>query len=105
MPYTEATKLVEHPVSCIDCHDAENMKPARQPPAFLNGIRCAGQVRLPHAAPAEHRALARDGRKGQYNPNIDATRQELRSLVCAQCHVEYYFKGEGSSSPTPGTRA
>src|SRR4029450_8964193 len=21
--------------------------------------------------------------------------QELRSLVCGQCHVEYYFKGEG----------
>jgi len=24
-----------------------------------------------------------------------ATRQEMRSLVCAQCHVEYYFKGAG----------
>jgi nitrite reductase (cytochrome c-552) len=24
-----------------------------------------------------------------------ATHQEMRSLVCAQCHVEYYFKGEG----------
>jgi len=24
-----------------------------------------------------------------------ATRQELRSFVCGQCHVEYYFKGEG----------
>jgi nitrite reductase (cytochrome c-552) len=22
------------------------------------------------------------------------TRQEMRSLVCAQCHVEYYFKGK-----------
>jgi nitrite reductase (cytochrome c-552) len=25
----------------------------------------------------------------------DVTHQEMRSLVCAQCHVEYYFKGEG----------
>jgi nitrite reductase (cytochrome c-552) len=25
--------------------------------------------------------------------NRDATRQEMRSFVCAQCHVEYYFKG------------
>ena len=23
-----------------------------------------------------------------------ATHQEMRSLVCAQCHVEYYFKGD-----------
>jgi nitrite reductase (cytochrome c-552) len=22
-----------------------------------------------------------------------ATRQEMRTYVCAQCHVEYYFKG------------
>jgi len=28
-----------------------------------------------------------------YNVNKDATRQELRSYVCAQCHDEYYFKG------------
>ena len=26
-----------------------------------------------------------------------ATHQEMRSLVCAQCHVEYYFKGEGKT--------
>jgi nitrite reductase (cytochrome c-552) len=24
----------------------------------------------------------------------EATHQEMRSLVCAQCHVEYYFKGK-----------
>jgi nitrite reductase (cytochrome c-552) len=29
-----------------------------------------------------------------YNPNIMATRQEMRSFVCGQCHVEYYFKGD-----------
>jgi len=28
-----------------------------------------------------------------YVVNKDATRQEMRSYVCAQCHVEYYFKG------------
>jgi len=27
-----------------------------------------------------------------YNVNRDATRQEMRSYVCAQCHDEYYFK-------------
>lgn len=25
-----------------------------------------------------------------YDPNKEATRQEMRSFVCAQCHVEYY---------------
>ena len=28
-----------------------------------------------------------------YDPNTMATRQEMRSFVCGQCHVEYYFKG------------
>jgi nitrite reductase (cytochrome c-552) len=30
------------------------------------------------------------GRKQSYDPNVDATRQEMRSFACAQCHVEYY---------------
>jgi nitrite reductase (cytochrome c-552) len=28
-----------------------------------------------------------------YDVNKMATRQEMRSFVCGQCHVEYYFKG------------
>jgi nitrite reductase (cytochrome c-552) len=28
-----------------------------------------------------------------YDVNTMATRQEMRSFVCGQCHVEYYFKG------------
>lgn len=27
-----------------------------------------------------------------YDPNTDSTRQEMRSFVCGQCHVEYYFQ-------------
>src|SRR5262249_59971463 len=34
-------------------------------------------------------------REKNYDPNELATRQEMRSFVCGQCHVEYYFKGEG----------
>src|SRR5262249_29653928 len=30
-----------------------------------------------------------------YDANTLASRQEMRSFVCGQCHVEYYFKGEG----------
>ena len=28
-----------------------------------------------------------------FDPNRDATRQEMRTFVCGQCHVEYYFRG------------
>ncbi len=95
MPYAEATKLVEHPVSCIDCHDAANMNLRVNRPAFLNGIRAlaSSDYPTPHLPSIER--WRKEGRKGRYEPNTDATRQELRSLVCAQCHVEYYFKGEG----------
>ena len=34
-----------------------------------------------------------------------ATRQEMRSFVCGQCHVEYYFKGPEKRLTYPGTRA
>src|SRR5690606_36611347 len=34
------------------------------------------------------------GRDGEYDPNADSTRNEMRSYVCAQCHVEYYCGSE-----------
>jgi nitrite reductase (cytochrome c-552) len=95
MPYAEATKLVEHPVSCIDCHDAENMNLRVNRPGFLNGIRALAKSEYPTPHLPSIERWRKDGRKGQYEPNVHATRQELRSMVCAQCHVEYYFKGEG----------
>ena len=36
-----------------------------------------------------------------YVVNRDATRQEMRSYVCGQCHVEYYFKSEGKELTYP----
>jgi len=36
-----------------------------------------------------------------YDVNRDATRAEMRSFVCGQCHVEYYFKGEGKRLTYP----
>jgi nitrite reductase (cytochrome c-552) len=39
------------------------------------------------------RALKASQGVNNYDVNRDATRQEMRSYVCAQCHVEYYFKG------------
>jgi len=77
LPYAEARKLVKHPVSCIDCHAPDTMQLRITRPAFIEGIRAL---------------KAKDGIK-DYDVNTMATRQELRSFVCAQCHVEYYFKG------------
>jgi nitrite reductase (cytochrome c-552) len=77
MPYSDAVKLVEHPVACIDCHDPVSMALRITRPGFLEGIRVA---------------KAAEGIEG-YDPNTMATRQEMRSYVCGQCHVEYYFKG------------
>ncbi len=78
MPYSEARKLVQHPVTCIDCHDPKTMQLRITRPGFLEGIKVL---------------KARDGIT-DYDPNKMATRQEMRTFVCAQCHVEYYFKGD-----------
>lgn len=77
MPYSEARKFAKHPVACIDCHDPETMRLRITRPAFIEGIRLV---------------KATQGIK-DYDVNKMATRQEMRSFVCGQCHVEYYFKG------------
>src|SRR5215203_2103542 len=77
LPYSEARKLVSHPVACIDCHDSQTMALRITRPAFMEGIA----------------ALKASQGVTNYVVNKDATRQEMRSYVCAQCHVEYYFKG------------
>ena len=63
-------------VGCSDCHDARTMdlRPAR---------------------PALYEAWARVGKDVR-----KASHQEMRSLVCAQCHTEYYFiKPDDSKNP------
>lgn len=95
MSYADATTLVEHPVSCIDCHDPETMLLRVTKPGFMNGIAALAKS----DAPVPHLPSIERWRKGarakDYDPNLDASRQEMRSMACGQCHVEYYFKGEG----------
>ena len=87
MPYQEARglkddkgqPLVQHSISCLDCHEPKTMGLRVTRPGFIAGIK----------------ALKAKQGVADYDPNRDATRQELRSFVCGQCHVEYYFKGEG----------
>jgi nitrite reductase (cytochrome c-552) len=94
MTFAEARKLVSHPVTCIDCHDAQSMDLRVSRPAFVNGIRALANSAEPTPHLPSIERWRRDGRQEPYEPNLLASRQEMRSLVCAQCHVEYYFKGD-----------
>jgi len=96
MPYGEARKLVEHPVSCLDCHDPNSMQLRVTRPGFLNGIQALARSGepVPHLPSIERWRTESQQRKAEYDPNTDASRQEMRSFVCGQCHVEYYFKGD-----------
>ena len=95
MPYAEARKLVQHPVSCTDCHEAATMNLRVSRPGFLNGIRALAESKEPTPHLPSIERWRQGDRKQPYSPNTEATRQEMRSLVCGQCHVEYYFKGAG----------
>ncbi len=90
MPYNEAVKLVKHPVACIDCHDPKNMQLRVTKPGFIRGIDALAKSN----EPVPHLPSVEKWRKGDravaYDANRDATRQEMRSMVCGQCHVEYY---------------
>ena len=68
---------VVNPIGCADCHDPVTMNLTITRPALVEAFQRRG---------------------------IDiakASNQEMRSLVCAQCHVEYYFKGDGKYATFP----
>ncbi len=79
-----------HPVACLDCHDSKSMQLRVTRPGFIRGIAALARS----AEPTPHiRSIERwrQGKRDQpYDPNVDASRQEMRSFVCGQCHVEYY---------------
>jgi len=58
---------VVNPIGCADCHDEKNMNLTITRPALVEAFERMGKD------------ITR------------ASHQEMRSLVCAQCHVEYYF--------------
>ena len=79
-----------HPVSCVDCHAPDTMALRVSRPGFVRGIRAlaASDAPTPHL-PSVERWRSGD-RRQPYDPNADASRQEMRAFACAQCHVEYY---------------
>jgi nitrite reductase (cytochrome c-552) len=60
---------ISNPVGCADCHDNETMKLTITREFLKRGLDAEGSLKA-----------------------VDATHQDMRSLVCAQCHSEYYFK-------------
>ena len=94
MTYGEARVLVDHPVACIDCHDPHSMRLRTTRPAFINGIRALAESDDPVPHLPSIGRWRNGSRDEPYDPNTMASRQEMRSFVCGQCHVEYYFAGE-----------
>jgi nitrite reductase (cytochrome c-552) len=79
-----------HPVSCVDCHDPGSMKLRVTRPGFINGIQALAASQADASfLPSVERWRA-GSRAKPYDPNVDASRTEMRSYVCGQCHVEYY---------------
>ncbi|MFY9152770.1 MAG: ammonia-forming cytochrome c nitrite reductase [Prolixibacteraceae bacterium] len=67
---------VVNPIGCADCHDSKTMNLHVSRPGLIEAFQRQGK------------------------DITKATHQEMRSLVCAQCHVEYYFdkhKVEGAN--------
>lgn len=60
-----------NPIGCADCHNHQTMHLNISRPALVEVFERMGK------------------------DITNATAQEMRSLACAQCHVEYYFKGDG----------
>jgi nitrite reductase (cytochrome c-552) len=60
---------IVNPVGCADCHDNETMKLTITRPFLTRALDEEGSLKA-----------------------ADASHQDMRSLVCAQCHSEYYFK-------------
>ncbi len=79
-----------HPVSCVDCHEPKTLRLRVSRPGFMRGIAAlaAGDAEVPHLPSIER--WRQGDRSRPYDPNVDASRLEMRSFACAQCHVEYY---------------
>jgi nitrite reductase (cytochrome c-552) len=83
MLFKDMTPNIEYPIGCANCHEA-------------------GTMRLIITNPAVDAAFKADGKDWR-----TFTRQEMRSAVCANCHVTYYFTGENKVLTVPwanGTR-
>lgn len=89
-PHGDFAMSEAHPVSCIDCHDPETMKLRITRPGFMLGIQALAKSDASADIFPSIEAWRRGDRRTDYDPNLLASRHEMRSFVCGQCHVEYY---------------
>ncbi|MBN2513880.1 MAG: ammonia-forming cytochrome c nitrite reductase subunit c552 [Sedimentisphaerales bacterium] len=71
--FHDLTDQIKHPIGCQDCHDPATMRLRITRPGLIEGFAAMGK------------------------DISQATHQQMRSLVCAQCHVEYYFANEAAA--------
>lgn len=71
--------------TCADCHAPDDMSLRVTRTAYINAMVARGY----EADPVQ---------------GLKATRQEMRSHVCQQCHVEYYFNGPDKLLTFPWTQ-
>ena len=76
-PLSELLPRIKHPIVCANCHDPKTMNLRVINPAFIEAMAQRGV----------------DVKK--------ASREEMRSYVCGQCHVEYYFVPAGKKVVFP----
>ena len=69
-PLAELLPKITHPIVCASCHDPQTMKLRVINPAFIEAMEKRG-IDVPRAS-----------------------REDMRSYVCGQCHSEYYFEPE-----------
>ena len=69
--------------TCADCHNPVDMQLRIVRPSAINALVDRGYEKDPVTG-------------------VKASREEMRSIVCAQCHVEYYFKPTGTKVKVMG---
>lgn len=70
MMFPEMTPNIKDPIGCANCHEAGTMRLIVTNPSLENALKAQG--------------------KDWHT----FTRQEMRTVVCANCHVEYYMAGD-----------
>lgn len=98
-PYQELNTMLHEmghafPVSCVDCHSPVDMQLRVTRPGFVKGIRLLAESAAPVPQFPSIELWRQEASGRPYDPNVEATRNEMRTFVCAQCHVEYYCAGK-----------
>ncbi len=75
--FSDMTPDIKNPIGCANCHEAGTMRLVITDPAVETAFQAAGQ------------------------DWSSFTRQQMRSAVCANCHVTYYFTGENKILTVP----